>query len=582
MPHPREESPSPASIDKGLLPPSGLPTGKSRRVREAGGLMAPSSGSPLPNRASYPQSSSAFLTPRHIVTIFTSQEVRKKKILAPVTAPLLASGPAARERRLADENSRRRRLMQKTSPPLSSIVVCRSSQGAEITANVLRLRRHSVAFEVYNPYSTVQVSEVLRDFRIRVGDQIVYKGEAVVSGLVNTGILLICEVMLGDSWSDVGLLTKQHESEPLGEQFEGFLNDWQRAHEVDSAFKVEVADTQNLLFGLQRWLEQLDSGIRATNTKDRRSLEQEVIAQVRDRVVEEVHDLFASFEEVALTVPKGREATHKFYARRQLHPLFLCSPFVYRTFHKPLGYAGDYEMVNMMLRDPFEGASMFGKTLNNAFLECPPAIAHRNRIKDLQTLLYREARANASEGRRTNILNLGCGPAREVEAFLLEEEVSDLTSFTLFDFNDETLEYARHLLKRAQATSGRVTPLEFVKGSVHQLIRQSLSQEQELDYKSYDIVYCAGLFDYLSQRVCARLAEVFYRFLRPGGLLVLTNVSNTNPSRKVMEYILEWNLIYRDEAQMRDMIPDSVPPGSCKLRTEETGVNYLLEIRKPS
>ena len=148
-----------------------------------------------------------------------------------------------------------------------------------------------------------------------------------------------------------------------------------------------MADTQNLLFGLQRWLEQIDLGIRATATKDRQTLEQEVISQVHERVTREVHQLFASFEEIALKVPEGREATHKFYARRQLHPLFLCSPFVYRAFHKPLGYAGDYEMVNMMLRDPFEGGSMFAKNLNSAFLSCPPAKAHRNRIAYLGRML---------------------------------------------------------------------------------------------------------------------------------------------------------------------------------------------------
>jgi extracellular factor (EF) 3-hydroxypalmitic acid methyl ester biosynthesis protein len=472
--------------------------------------------------------------------------------------------------------------MQKTSPPLTSIVVCRNNQGAEITANILRLRRYSVAFEVYNPYSVLQLSEVLSDFRIRVGDQIVYDGKAVVSGLVNTGILLICEVTLSDAWLNVGFLADRSGSEPLGEQIGSFLHDWKRAHEVDSSFKVEVADTQNLLFGLQRWLEQIDLGIRATATKDRQTLEQEVISQVQERVTQEIHQLFDSFEKIALTVPEGRDATHKFYARRQLHPLFLCSPFVYRTFHKPLGYAGDYEMVNMMLRDPFEGGSMFAKNLNNAFLQCPPARAHRNRIKYLRKMLQRETEANATNGRRTNILNLGCGPAREVEEFLVAEELSDLTSFTLFDFNDETIEYTQRLLMRARTTAGRVTPVNFVKRSVHQLIRQSVPgrENQDLAGESYDVVYCAGLFDYLSQRVCARLVEVFYRLLRPGGLLVVTNVSTANPSKGVMEYILEWNLIYRDKGHMMDMIPEAVSPKNCTLRTEETGVNYILEIRK--
>ena len=174
--------------------------------------------------------------------------------------------------------------MQKTSPLLSSIVVCRNHQGAEITANILRLRRYSVAFEVYNPYSVLQLSEVLNDFRIRVGDQIVYEGKAVVSGLVNTGILLVCEVTLGDSWLNVGFLADHGQEESLGEQIGSFLHDWKRAHEVESGFKVEVADSQNLLFGLQRWLEQIDLGIRATATEDRQSLEQEVLSQVQDKV----------------------------------------------------------------------------------------------------------------------------------------------------------------------------------------------------------------------------------------------------------------------------------------------------------
>ena len=43
---------------------------------------------------------------------------------------------------------------------------------------------------------------------------------------------------------------------------------------------------------------------------------------------------------------------HEAYLRRHLHPLLLCSPFAYRTYQKPLGYAGDYEMVNMIVRDP--------------------------------------------------------------------------------------------------------------------------------------------------------------------------------------------------------------------------------------
>ena len=206
--------------------------------------------------------------------------------------------------------------MQKGSSLLSSVVVCRNSQGAEITANILRLRRYSVAFEVYNPYSILQLSEVLRDFRIRVGDRVVYQGEAVVAGLVNTGILLVCEATLGNAWLDVDFLSDREGREPLADQFDTFVQDWKRAHEVDSSFKLTVADMQNLLIGMQRWLEQIDLGIRATDTMDRPTLEREIISQLEERVLEEIGPVMESFESAVAQVPEGREATHKFYVRR--------------------------------------------------------------------------------------------------------------------------------------------------------------------------------------------------------------------------------------------------------------------------
>ena len=87
-------------------------------------------------------------------------------------------------------------------------------------------------------------------------------------------------------------------------------------------------------------------------------------------------------------------------------------------------------------------------------------------------------------------------------------------------------------------------------------------------------------FDYLSQRVCKKLVNVFNRLLRPGGLLVVTNVSMANPDKAWMEYILEWNLIYRDRNGMQDLIPGSTVPLQTEVKEDATGVNYFLEIRK--
>ena len=100
-----------------------------------------------------------------------------------------------------------------------SIVSCRNSQGVEIRATPVRMTRHLVVFEVYNPYSILQLSEVLQEFKIFINQRLVYSGRAVVSNLVNTGIFLVCEASLDDAWLDVDLFSPVDQRERLLSEF---------------------------------------------------------------------------------------------------------------------------------------------------------------------------------------------------------------------------------------------------------------------------------------------------------------------------------------------------------------------------
>ena len=264
-----------------------------------------------------------------------------------------------------------------------------------------------------------------------------------------------------------------------------------------------------------------------------------------------------------------------------IHPLVMCSPFVYRTYHKPLGYAGDYEMVNMILRDPHEGATMFAKLVNVVFLRNPPAEAHRNRIKHMHGILVEETRRVSATGRRARVLNLGCGPAREIQLFLTENAEADVTDFTLLDFNAETLEFAAQALRQTRTEHGRQTGLAIEARSVNQLLKESMRPAVGGHHGSYDLVYCAGLFDYVSDRVCRRLVELFYSWLAPGGLVLVTNVDAAKPFRHSMDYILEWHLICRNRQQMQNLVPEATPAPTFQIQADITGVNLFLEIRKP-
>ncbi|MEO0018157.1 MAG: hypothetical protein RLZZ522_1440, partial [Verrucomicrobiota bacterium] len=423
-----------------------------------------------------------------------------------------------------------------------SVITCRNSQGIELTANLLRIKRYSVVFEVYNPYSILQLSEVLSDFRIMASRRLLYHGKAVVSNLLNTGIVLVSEAMLDEGWVEVDFLSGvagpgADSQGNLGHQFTIFMGEWKVANQVQEPFKLVVSNMVSMLSGVQHWLTGVDVGIRTTVTRRREELEREIFAGVQDRVIEEVLPAMQRFEEVVTEVGESEVAVHKSYARRELHPIMLCSPFLFRTYTKPLGYAGDYEMVNMMLRNPYEGSSAFAKLLNYALLSTAPVVAHRNRIDYLMEKLRVECARRVSRG-KTRIFNLACGPAVEIQRFLRECEESDLAEIDLLDFNAETLDYTRERIREASMAGGRETKVGYFQRSVHQLLRAA-TQGGEDEFTGYDIVYCAGLFDYLSQRVCKRLVELFCTMVKPGGLVIVTNVSDSNPSKGWMEYLVE-------------------------------------------
>ena len=73
-----------------------------------------------------------------------------------------------------------------------------------------------------------------------------------------------------------------------------------------------------------------------------------------------------------------------------------------------------------------------------------------------------------------------------------------------------------------------------------------------------------------------------FDLLEPGGLLIATNVDPCNPTRCGMEFILDWHLIYRDPRQLLQLHPTHAPAGNVVTKSDDTGVNIYIEVRKPA
>ena len=463
-----------------------------------------------------------------------------------------------------------------------SLVVCQSNQGVEIRGSLLRLTRFAVVFEMYSPTIVLRLSEVLSEFRIVVQDRMLYSGRAVIGNLVNAGLTVVCEATLDEaSWTDVEIAPANTGNGELRKQFEGFMHEWQKLYKVGSDYKLLVADMQTFFMDLRLWLDQVELGIRSSPSGDRLRLECELAEEAAQPVIGSLNILFEKFEPIASRLEEELKPAHRSYMRRQLHAWVLCAPFAHRAFYKPLGYAGDYELVNMMARNAPEGASLFAKVVNTWFVRESPAQAHRNRIRYLVDQLTRETARASAAGRDARIFNLACGPAQEVQEFLAEQPVSARSNVTLLDFNEETLQYTRAALNDRKSRYGRNTTLHFVKKSVQYLLKESGRAVERQPQDQYDVVYCAGLFDYLSDQVCHRLLNIMYAWLAPGGLLIATNVEPANPARYGMEHLLDWHLIYRNASQLAALKPHGAEADSACVRCDDSGVNVFLEVRKP-
>jgi extracellular factor (EF) 3-hydroxypalmitic acid methyl ester biosynthesis protein len=290
------------------------------------------------------------------------------------------------------------------------------------------------------------------------------------------------------------------------------------------------------------------------------------------RLGRELAELLGAFELQARAV--SDEAKHRAFAQAELHPYLLESPFAARTYTKPLGYAGDYEMVNMMLGESKSVADgAFAQLVDEVLRNVPVAHAHKNRISILESTLLEEATRVNADGRMCSIVSVGCGPAVEIQRLLGRGELGG-SILHLVDFNEQTLEYVDSRTKSILAGVARRPIVRLLRQSLEEVATGSGAAKPRR--ATYDLVYCTGLFDYFNDEMCRQLTREYVSWLRPGGVLVTSNVHPSNPHRQCMEHLVEWFLVYRDEEQMRALAP---PGSNPRIFTDGTGLNVFSSIR---
>lgn len=275
-----------------------------------------------------------------------------------------------------------------------------------------------------------------------------------------------------------------------------------------------------------------------------------------DRIAE---DILLS-EKESRKVLKLREVFKKRYRQ-----YFLCGEYVCWSFKKPFGYPGDFKIIDSIyLNQP--STSGFDRLWDNKYQKLDASMATRERKEDFKRII--KDVVNGHKRNNVRIMNLGSGPAREIKE-LLEEDIDRVFSkviFDCYDFENSAIEYAKKLLNSPNNVN-------FFKKNV---IRLALSKDLPKDIPwKYDLIYSMGLFDYLEEKVAVRLISNLRKLMNKGGVMVVTNYREkyTNASACLMEWIAEWNLIYRTRKEFEDLFFKSgFSPNELKIVSQKSGV----------
>lgn len=225
--------------------------------------------------------------------------------------------------------------------------------------------------------------------------------------------------------------------------------------------------------------------------------------------------------------------------------------------NKPYGYAGDFEIIDKIYT---KWISPKTHLINwDKFFHWQKAsVAVRNRKNYFKEILSKIDDLGSANSR---VLNIGSGPCRGIYEYN-QQNPSTSIQFECLDMDERAIEYSKSILNSTNVIYRCQNIFRFKTN------------------KKYDLVWSAGLFDYLKNKQFVFLLRKLLNLVSVGGELVIGNFSESNPSRDYMEFG-DWFLYHRNETKLLALAEQSgCEANSVIIDREPSGVNLFVRIRK--
>ena len=349
------------------------------------------------------------------------------------------------------------------------------------------------------------------------------------------------------------------------------------AHEnVPESYKMLCADFLGFV------ADALNAAIAKSNASDEASLTDREKDKIAIDLHEQTKEAWLSFmEQLNACVlqyrsdPQVKSAVKKF-TEALITPFLSEGACWRRSYDKPLGYPGDYQIMNYAY--DFEP---LGDTVREKYLHLIGVTSGRlilSRMDSILALLTDHA-CEQSQKEKYRAISIGSGPAREIEALALnlQNKAGRMLDAVLVDSEPEAIAYCNAHL----GGPSKDVPFDFetINVSIRDIVSEKYGGEV---YHGIDAIYSAGLFDYLGPLTSKRYVHKLYAALQPGGRVIIGNV-NDKPTGAiwVMEYATDWGLHFRNDREMLAMA-EGISGAKVTLTEDSHKSVYFLVIDKPA
>jgi extracellular factor (EF) 3-hydroxypalmitic acid methyl ester biosynthesis protein len=261
------------------------------------------------------------------------------------------------------------------------------------------------------------------------------------------------------------------------------------------------------------------------------------------------------------------DAWKGFVAQARKHPALktaLLCPLTYHAATRPAGYPGDAGLIDHIYGYAKPEVDKLTQSIYAYTTGAPASRAVRFRRHILASLVDKTLHEKDSD---TNILAVACGHLRELDASRNLSHVRP-NRFIALDQDANSLAEVERCFGKFGVTIEKRNIKNIVVG--------------RSTYEGLDLVYSAGLYDYLSAEVAQRLTYNLFNMLAPKSTLLTANFLPNIQDVGFMEAAMDWWLIYRDEKDMLALltgIPESEIESIRQYRDPDDNITFL-EVRK--